>query len=320
MDLSIICVNWNSEEYLRQCIASIYENTHGISFEIVVVDNASPAGKVETLKEEFPEIRIVKSQMNIGFARANNLAFKHSTGRYILILNPDTKLVGPAINILLSKIQSLPDAGIVGGKLVDPDLTVQTTSIQKFPTILNQLADIEMLRLRWPHSPLWEIAPLFTPQEKPVKVDVIPGACMLMRRELFERVGMFTEDYFMYGEDIDLNQKVARCGLSNYYVSDATIVHYGGTSSKQQSASQWSTVMKYRAMRKYYVRNHSYVYALAYQGAMGCAALARVALIIALWPFGALLGKLRGLRAAGAKWMTVLKWALGLDKAMLRER
>jgi GT2 family glycosyltransferase len=95
MNLSIICVNWNSEEYLRKCIASIYKNTNGIAFEIIVVDNASPAGKVNTLKEEFPEIKVVQSDENIGFARANNLGFKHSTGRYILILNPDTELVGP---------------------------------------------------------------------------------------------------------------------------------------------------------------------------------------------------------------------------------
>jgi GT2 family glycosyltransferase len=320
MNLSIICVNWNSEEYLRKCIASIYKNTNGIAFEIIVVDNASPAGKVNTLKEEFPEIKVVQSDENIGFARANNLGFKHSTGRYILILNPDTELVGPAINILFNQIQSLPDAGIVGGKLVDPDLTVQTTSIQKFPTILNQLADIEMLRLRWPNSPLWEIAPLFTRQEKPVKVDVIPGACMLMKSELFDRVGMFTEEYFMYGEDIDLNQKVARCGLSNYYVSDATIIHYGGTSSKQQSVKQWPTVMKYRALRKYYVRNRSYAYALAYQATIGCAALTRVALISVLLPFASKLGILLDLRAVRNKWVTVLKWALGMGNTMLRER
>src|ERR1700676_184728 len=252
MDLSIICVNWNSLVYLRECIASVYEQTREISFEIIVVDNASPEGGMDTLLEQFPEVIIIKSAENLGFARANNLGFRNARGNLVLLLNPDTLLKGPAINILVENMWKLPDAGIVGGKLLNTDLSIQTAAIQTFPTILNQLVNIEVLRLKWPGCPLWNIKPLFVRNGKPVKVEVVPGACMLLRSEVFRKVGMFTEDYFMYAEDVDLNWKVRALGLSNYYLEDAEIIHHGGRSSSRQKVSQWSTLMMYAAMLRYY--------------------------------------------------------------------
>jgi N-acetylglucosaminyl-diphospho-decaprenol L-rhamnosyltransferase len=317
MDLSIIFVNWNAVDYLRDCVASIYENTRGISFEIIVVDNASPAGDVDKLKACFPQITIIKSPENLGFAKANNLGFKRSSGLLVLFLNPDTKLVGPAINLLLDQMRARQDAGIVGARHVSPDLSVQTTSIQKFPRILNQVLDIEYLRLRWPHFRMWDIAALFSTSREPVRVEVIPGACMLLRREVFERVGMFSEDFFIYAEDVDLNVKVARAGFKNYYVPEATIIHYGGRSSTQQTASQWSTVMKYRAMGQFYVKNHGRVYAAMYRVAMGSCALVRVAAFGVLYPVGVLLRKKQRLRSALEKWTVILMWACGLDQRVL---
>src|SRR5277367_507609 len=230
MDLSIIFVNWNSAEYLLEAIRSIYENTSKTRFEIIVVDNASPKRDVESLRIPFPDVIILQADQNLGFARANNLGFIRSSGRFVLFLNPDTKLVGPAIDVLVNKMGMLSDAGIVGCRQVDPDLTVQTTSIQKFPTILNQVANIEYLRLRWPSFRLWDIGPLFSAPVDPVRVEVIPGAWMLLRSEVFSHAGMFSEDYFMYAENVDLNYKVAQTGLRNYYISDAMIIHYGGCS------------------------------------------------------------------------------------------
>ncbi len=104
VDLSIICVNWNSLDYLLECVASVYEHTHGISFELIVVDNASPEGRIELLNDQFPEVTIVRSEKNVGFAGANNLGFRHSRGQHILLLNPDTKLMEPAINIMLEHL------------------------------------------------------------------------------------------------------------------------------------------------------------------------------------------------------------------------
>jgi GT2 family glycosyltransferase len=173
MELSIICVNWNSVPYLRECIASIYEHTRDLRFEIIVVDNASPQRDVDSLRETFPAIRIIKSPNNVGFARANNLGVRHSSGTCLLFLNPDTRLVSPAIKLMLSFLSSSRDAGILGCKLLNSDLSIQTDSIRAFPTILNQLFDIEYLRVRWPGCSLWKIAPLFLYDFKPTRVELV---------------------------------------------------------------------------------------------------------------------------------------------------
>jgi hypothetical protein len=309
-EVSIVCVNWNSLSYLRECLASIYQHTSGIRFEIIVVDNASPDGGVDVLKAEFSEIAVVKSGKNLGFAGASNLGFRHSSGSYVLLLNPDTRLVGPAINILLEQMKSLPDAGIVGCKLLNTDLSVQTASVQKFPTLLNQLTNIEYLRTQWPGCPLWDISPLFRNTPSPVKVEVIPGACMLLKREVFEKAGLLTEDYFMYAEDIDLNYKVMRLGLSSYYVGAAQIVHHGGTSSSRQPVSHWSILMKHRAMLKYYRMIGGPVYGMLYRLTMGVSALVHLVLLAAVFPFG----DKEIVRLKSVKWNTVLRWSLGLEQ------
>jgi N-acetylglucosaminyl-diphospho-decaprenol L-rhamnosyltransferase len=311
MDLSIIYVNWNSIDYIHESIDSVYQNTSGVEFEIIVVDNASPEGNVDLLRAAFPEIIIVKSATNLGFARANNLGFQYSKGDYILFLNPDTKLVSPAINTMLDRAKNIPDAGIVGCRLLNSDLSVQITSIQKFPTILNQMFDFEYLQMRWPGCSLWSIAPLFDPAVKTLKVEVISGACMLMARSTFERADKFTEEYFMYAEDIDLNHKVRHAGFANYYIGDATIVHYGGKSSGQQSVSHWSTMMRYRAMGKLFNNTKGKVQGLLYRVAMGSAAVGRLVLLTCVYLLGGLLGDRAALRYAIGKWKVVLRWALG---------
>jgi GT2 family glycosyltransferase len=314
LKLSIIFVNWNSVEYLRECLASIYERTQGVEFEIIVVDNASPERGVESLREIYPGIRIIFSEENLGFARANNLGFRNSMGTYVLFLNPDTQLTSPAINIMLDRIDTLPDAGIMGCKMLNSDLSVQITSIQKFPTILNQVLDIEFFQMRWPHCPLWDISPLFADEVKLLKVEVITGACMLMRREVFEQIGYFSEDYFMYAEDIDLNIKTNRAGFANYYVGDAVMIHHGGKSSSRQGVSHWSTIMKYRAMGRMFQKTRGTTYAAMYRTAIGTMAAARLGLLYLAYPLGNIVWKRQALRFATQKWTIVLSWALGSQK------
>ncbi len=320
MDLSIICVNWNSVDYLRECIASIYANTHDVSFEIIVVDNASPQKGVELLKDRFTDIKILKSSRNVGFAAANNLGFEASVGEYVLFLNPDTELLGPTVNILLDHIRALPDAGIVGCKMLNSDHSVQITSIQKFPKILNQIVNIEYLQLHWPSCPIWDIGPLFSEQSHPVRVEVIPGACMLLRRSVFQQVGMFSEDYFMYAEDLDLNYMVKQAGYKNYYISKAAIIHHGGKSSSQQEVSQWATMMKYRAMTRYYRKTRGRFYEAMYRTAMGFVALGRLVLLGLMYPFGSVLWDGKSIRNSFEKWKVVLKWAIGRQKLALGDR
>jgi N-acetylglucosaminyl-diphospho-decaprenol L-rhamnosyltransferase len=316
LELSIICVNWNSVDYLRACITSIYANTRDISFEIIIVDNASPQGGIDRLKDEFPPITIFKSSENIGFAAANNLGFRQSIGEHVLFLNPDTELVGPMVNTLLDRIRTLPNAGIVGCKMLNTDQSVQITSIQRFPNILNQIVDSQYLQLRWPTCPIWNIGPLFSEQAQPIAVEIIPGACMLLRRSVFERVGMFSEDYFMYAEDLDLNYKLKKAGYTNYYVGEATIIHHGGGSSSRQKSSQWATAMRYRAMTLYYRKTRGRSYEAMYRTAMVGVAVGRLSLLALMYPFG----DKQSVRNAFEKWKVVLNWAIGRQKLALGDR
>lgn len=313
MDVSIICVNWNSLEYIRDCIASIYAHTHRLSFEIIVVDNASPEGRVESLSETYPGVRIIKSLKNLGFAGANNVGFRQACGEYVLFLNPDTKLVGPAIDTMMQYSRKLPDVGIVGCKLLNGDLSVSTTSIQKFPTILNQVLSIEWLRLRWPACPLWDLTPLFSTEPGPYKVDVIPGACMLLKSSVFAKAGMFSEDYFMYAEDLDLNYQVNRLGLINYYLGCAEVIHYGGRSSSRQPVNHWATMMKYRAMVRLFTKIHGKIYGCTYRIAMGVSAILRLSALAVSFPFA----DRESVRFASENWNVVLRWALGLHNLAL---
>jgi N-acetylglucosaminyl-diphospho-decaprenol L-rhamnosyltransferase len=306
MDLSIIFVNWNSVNYLRECLASIYEHTQSIAFEIIVVDNASPEGGVDALKKQFPDIVLIKSAENLGFAGANNVGFRKSTGKFVLFLNPDTKLLNPAINIVLRSFESLPNAGIVGCKLLNADLSVQTSSIMKFPGILNQVLQSEVLRLRWPSFPLWDIGPLFSSDPKPAKVEVITGACMMMRREVFEIVGMFSEEYFMYAEDVALCWKLTRAGFSNYYVEEGNVVHYGGVSSPRE----WQIVMKMKAELQLCANFRGRFYAFLFRSALALNAAIRLCVTTLM---GSLKKPGRGkesLNTASLKYRAILKTLL----------
>ena len=320
MDLSIIYVNWNSLDYLRESIASVIEQTHSVAYEIIVVDNASPAPGVDSLKQSFPDVTIIHSEKNLGFAGANNLGFRRSAGEFVLFLNPDTKLMAPSIDLLIARHKSLPDAGIVGCKLLNTDLSVQLSSIQTYPTILNQAMDAEYLRLRWPECPLWKIAPLFSEKVSLMKVEIIPGACMLLRRSVFEQIGLFSEEYFMYAEDLDLYYKVKAAGLTNYYVGETAIIHHGGTSSSRQRVSHWATIMKYRAMVQLFRKTRGSVYALGYRLAMGVMATGRLMLLGLMSLLGNLVSDRESLNYSREKWKTVLKLTAGWQDVAVERR
>jgi hypothetical protein len=320
MELSIIIVNWNSLAYLRACLTSLYREIRGISFEVIVVDNASPERGIDSLQSEFPAMVLIKSEVNLGFAGANNLGFRRSSGNYVLFLNPDTEIVGDAIQVMLEQSRLRPDAGIVGCKLLNTDRSVQLQSIQKFPTILTSVLDAEYLLLRWPHCPLWDIQPLFQENVKVIKVEVIPGACMLLKREVFEKVGMLSEDYFMYGEDLDLNYKLKHANYNNYYVGQAAIIHHGGRSSVQQKVSQWAIIMRHQAMLEYYRKTRGLVYKSMYRAAIGCTAAVRLVILTLMFPLGNIVWERKSLKASTAKWKAVLNWALGRQNVALGSR
>lgn len=309
MDLSIISVNYNSLDYLRSCVASIHQWTRGISFEIIVVDNASPKGDIDRLKEEFPDVKLVKSETNLGFAGANNLGFRHSSGDWILFLNPDTKLTSPALNVMFEQARNLPEVGIAGCRLLNADGSVQTSSIMNFPRILNSIFQVEPLRLRWPG--LWGIGPLFTANAEPVQVEAVSGACMLVQRQVFETIKMFSEDYFMYSEDLDLCCQAIRAGLKNYHIGQASLIHYGGTSS----GAEWQTSMKTKAELLFCERNYGRLYASAFRLALALNAAGRLLTIALLRWFGTGAFATNRLESARARWKCTLKTLLAWEQS-----
>jgi GT2 family glycosyltransferase len=282
------------------------------------VDNASPETGIEALNADFPDVLVIKSAVNLGFAAANNLGFAQSSGEYVLFLNPDTEIVDNAIKTMLDQAASLQEVGIIGCKLLNTDLSVQTSCIQTFPTIPNQILDYEYLRVRWPSCSFWSISALFSDNADPVSVEVISGACMLLRRDVFKRADMFTEDYFMYAEDLDLCYKVKALGLRNYYVGKSQVIHHGGQSSNRVNVSNWSTIMRFKGVHKFCIKQQGSFYGSLFRAAMGAAALLRVIALSVAKPFAANDSRKQSINNSTSKWLAVLKWSYGGNRALLQ--
>src|SRR5258708_5608114 len=180
MDLSIIIVNWNSTDYLRHCLVSIYRETKGISVEVIVVDNASHDDSCAGLIEgEFSNVILHCSKENLGFAEGSNLGYELSSSQTLLFLNPDTEIRSDVFRRMLTELNADAGTGAVGSRLLNSDGSLQKSCIQTYPTILNQLLDSEFLRSKFPASRLWGMQPLFAQSSSPVRVEVISGACLM---------------------------------------------------------------------------------------------------------------------------------------------
>lgn len=310
MDVSIIIVNWNSVAFLKQCLAGIYRNAVDVVFETIVIDNASFDGCEEVLRLEFPQVRVIQSGKNQGFAKANNVAFSICKGRNILFLNPDTEINIFAIKILLNHIESLPDAGIVGAKLINSDLTIQTSCVQAFPSILNQLLNIDALRNNFPRVGVWGAAALFAKEKTPAEVDAVSGACLMVRRSVFESVGMFSADYFMYSEDIDLCFKVRKAGWKTYYVPNAVVIHHGGTSTLHIRVNAFSAVMMIESRYRFFRKTKSLSYCFLYRMSIFFSSVLRIGLLMLIWPIY-VARREKGQIKKVQEWTASLRWSLG---------
>jgi N-acetylglucosaminyl-diphospho-decaprenol L-rhamnosyltransferase len=311
-ELSIIIVNWKSQAFVRQCLASLFYDDNTVDFEVLVVDNASFDGVAEMLASEFPQVVFLQCEHNVGFAAANNLAFARSRGRYILFLNPDTEVEGQALLTLVSALDLLPDAGMVGARLLNSDRSLQTTCITSAPAILNQTLNCDLLRNTFPRWKLWGMRALFSGSRSPVLVEAISGACMLARRSVLEQVGVFSTDYFMYAEDMDLCVKIARAGWTIYYVPDATVIHHAGGSSSLRRESNFSSIMVRQSLVRFFVRHRGRPYAALYRMTLVLASAVRMLLLAVAFPFLLLQ---RGFPLAAQplqKWFRIFLWSLGL--------
>jgi GT2 family glycosyltransferase len=310
VDLSIIIINWNSANFVRQCLKSIAANPPQRSHEIIVVDSGSFDGCGEMLAREFPQIKFLQSESNIGFARGNNLGAKSSSGRVLLFLNPDTEVKAKALDLLFKTLEGCSTAGIAGARLLNSDGSLQTSCVQSFPTVLNQVLDSDFLYRMFPSSPLWGMAALHNDAPQSV-VEVISGACIMIKRAAFEKVGGFDERYFMYSEDLDLCWRVRQAGFNCVYVSGAQIVHHGGGSSAS-APKTFSVVMTRESVSRFLKFHRGSFAAMCYRAALGISALIRIPLIAVVNVVKVIVGK-SVKKGSVRKWIAILRWSLGLE-------
>jgi N-acetylglucosaminyl-diphospho-decaprenol L-rhamnosyltransferase len=311
LDLSIIIVNWNSRDYLEKCLASIEACPPDLEFEVIVIDSASYDGSDQLIKTRFPWVRFFQSHENLGFARSNNLGYEMAAGDNILFLNPDTEVVGTALQTLYENLTQTPGAGIVGARLLNSDGSIQTWAVQAFPTVLNQVFDSEVLRGWFPNSSLWGNRAVYESEAR-INVDVVSGACLMVKRSVFEAVGLFGSEYFMYSDDVDLCYQVRKGGWTNYHIPAAIVVHHGGGSS-QQKESGFSSVMFLESRSRFFSKTRSGWYPAAYRLAIGLAAMVRIAVISAALPLSRGKAGLESAKGSLSNWRVRVRWALGLE-------
>lgn len=314
-ELSIIIVNWNSLEFAKQCIASIETTVRGVDYEIVVVDNASPEGGCAEIAERFPSVKVMALEQNIGFGAANNLGAKQSSGRDLLFLNPDTLVLGDALSRMMTVLDADSECGAVGCRLLNGDRTLQTSCVQPFPTVLNQLLAFDWLKRRWPGLRLFGMQALYVDGGTGLhEVDVVSGACIMVKRQVFEEVGGFHRAYFMYAEEVDLCWGIRRAGQKVRYVGDAQVVHFGGQSTKKREDGFSDTLMR-DSVFKFLRRSRGNPYALLYRAMLFLSAMVRMAVLVVIFPFSAIPNRLvrrDAVKRAFKKWRNIARWSLAL--------
>ena len=248
MKLSVVIVNYNVRPYLEQCLKSVQSALEGIEGEVFVVDNHSDDDSVETVQNHYPWVRLIENQDNLGFAKANNQAIRQSQAEYVLLLNPDTIVAKDTLREVLKFMDAHPKAGGAGVMMCYEDGTRAPESRRALPT--PWVAALKMLGFtkRYYMSHL--------PWDQPCRIEVISGAFCLLRHEALNVVGLLDEDFFMYGEDIDLSYRLLKGGWENWY-RPYSIVHYKGKST-QKSDYRYVHVF-YQAMLIFFRKHYSHL-------------------------------------------------------------
>lgn len=270
--ISIIIVSWNTAGLLADCLASILANPPASPFEVWVVDNASTDDSPRMVRERFPWVHLIENRDNVGFARANNQALQQCAGEYILLLNPDTLVTAGALQALMEFLERHPEAGAAGARILTPGGSLQISSHPR-PTLSRELwrlfhLDSLSSYAAYPRSK-WDT-------NQPQAVDVLGGACLLLRRDVLERVGSLDEEYFIYAEEVDLCYRIQAAGWSLYWVPQAEVVHFGGQSTRQVPTEMFLHL--YHSNIKYFRKHYGRSAAQRYKLILRLAALSRLAL------------------------------------------
>ena len=250
-EISIIIVNWNTRQLLAECLQSLYKTLKGITFEVVVVDNASTDDSLDMLAEAFPSVQVIRNTENVGFPRANNQAMQICCGKYFLLFNSDAVAMPNSIQTMYNLAENQPKAGMVGAQLINPDGSFQA-SHTRFPNLWQEFLILTGLG----RIILGSWYPSQGPQaEKGSQmVDYVEGACMFVRAEAYRQVGGMDEGYFMYAEEVDWCYQLRQGGWQVWYHPEARVIHHGGASSKSRRTQREGDLYRSRVQffRKHY--------------------------------------------------------------------
>lgn len=258
--LSIVIVNWNTQELLAACLTSVARAASGLPFETIVVDNGSTDGSQARLRRDFPWVRLIANPDNRGFAAATNQGIRASTGRWVLLLNSDTVVQPGALDALVHFLDARPQAGAAGARLLNGDGSLQP-SAHPMLTPGREFWSLLFLERLWPRARYrqerWDCA-------TPRRVEALKGACLLLRRAALDQVGLLDERYFLYTEEVDLCRRLSQAAWELWYVPQAAVMHYGAASSRQTAEAMY--VQLYRSKLQFYRKF----------GGAGCARRARL--------------------------------------------
>ena len=248
MKLSVVIVSYNVRELLTACIESVVKASEGIDAEVFVVDNKSADDTVEVISRDYPWVHLINNKENLGFSKANNIAIRQSEGEYVLLLNPDTVVAEGTLRGVVEFMDQHPEAGGAGVRMHNADGTLAPESRRAVPTPLVAARKMLGFTKRYYMSNLsWD---------KPGKIEVVSGAFMMLRRKAIDQVGLLDEDFFMYGEDIDLSYRLLKGGWQNWYLP-LDIIHYKGQST-QKSDFRYVHVF-YQAMLIFFRKHYSHL-------------------------------------------------------------
>ncbi len=246
-ELTVIIVSYNTRSLTLKCLETLYANTRRVAFRTVVLDNGSEDGSADAVAAAFPEVELIRSPENLGFARANNLAAAAASSEWLLLLNPDTEVYAGAVDRLLDFAKANPAAGITGGRTVFPDGSLNIASCWNRITPWSAVCSAAGLSRLFSRSTIFNPEGIGSWKRDTVReVDIIVGCLLMIRRELWERLAGFDPKYFMYGEEADLCLRAQALGYRPMITPDAEIVHLVGASSSEKEASKYCMIAKGR--------------------------------------------------------------------------
>lgn len=254
IDVSIIIVNWNTREYLLQCLESIYESTHQVTLEVIVVDNASSDRSAEAVRVAYPEIKVIVNESNLGFSKANNIGIRQSCGRYVCLVNSDIKVLDGCLDRMVDFMDQHDSVGALGPKTLNADHSLRA-NCQHFPTLWNLFCRALFLHRIFPDTKLFNSGIMtYFDHESVIRCQVLPGCFFMVRRKALECVGLLDEGFFIYAEDKDWCRRFWNGGYEIAFLPEAEVIHYAGKSSS--NAPVRFRVEKLKADMQYWKKHH----------------------------------------------------------------